>query len=192
MKNPILETKESFSDTKHFESKNLDLNIKPPKLEDSKDIARIITDCWKNNYRNILPEEFLNNLSYEDRENRIRSSILGTNEKFTSDIIVYKDDAVKGVAFYGKNICDLSENFGEVIVLYVDINEQRKGIGAKLINWVKNELKSKGFTDMVIWCLKDNLPSIEFYKAMGGTISQERDFEIDGNLYKEVGIMYKL
>jgi len=185
---------ESFSGKKHFESKDyfLDLNIKPPKLEDSKDIARIITDCWKNNYRNILPEEFLNNLSYEDRKNRIRSSILGTNEKFTSDIIVYKDDTVKGAAFYGKNICNLPENFGEIIVLYVDINEQRKGIGAKLINWVKNELKNKGFTDMILWCLKDNLPSIEFYKAMGGTISQERDFEIDGKLYKEVGIMYNL
>jgi len=86
----------------------------------------------------------------------------------------------------------LPENFGEIIVLYVDINEQRKGIVAKLINWVKNELKNKGFTDMILWCLKDNLPSIEFYKAMGGTISQERDFEIDGKLYKEVGIMYNL
>ena len=54
MKNPVLETKENFSGNKHFESKN----IKSPKLEDSKNIARIITDCWKNNYKNILPEEF--------------------------------------------------------------------------------------------------------------------------------------
>ena len=46
-------------------------------------------------------------------------------------------------------------------------------------------LKQKGFTDMIIWCLKDNLPSVEFYKAMGGTVTDERDFEIDGNLYKE-------
>ena len=30
MKTPILETKESFSDNKHFENKNLDLNITPP------------------------------------------------------------------------------------------------------------------------------------------------------------------
>jgi len=168
------------------------MDIRRPTLDDVKDMARIITDCWKNSYKNILPSDFLNNLSYEDRENRIRSSILGTNEKFASDIIVYSDETVKGVAFYGKNICNLPENFGEIIVLYVDISEHRKGIGRKLIDWIKNELKQKGFTDMVIWCLKDNTPSIEFYKAMGGIICNERDFEIGGKIYKEVGIMYKL
>lgn len=167
-------------------------NIREPILSDAKDMAHIITDCWKDAYKNILPEEFLNNLSYEDRENRIRSSILGTNEKFTSDMIVYKDEKIKGVAFYGKNICDLPENFGEIIVLYVDVNEHRKGIGRKLVEYVKNELKSRSFTNMVIWCLKDNTPSVEFYKAMGGTVKDERDFEIDGKFYKEVGIFYEL
>ena len=102
------------------------------------------------------------------------------------------DEIVKGVAFYGKNICDFPENVGETIVLYVDINEQRKGIGQKLISWVKNELKNEGFTDMIVWCLKDNVNSIEFYKAMGGIVMDERDFEIDDKIYKEVGIMYKL
>ena len=167
-------------------------NIREPILSDEKDMARIITDCWKDAYKNILPQEFLNNLSYEDRENRIRSSILGTNKKFTSDMVVYKDENIKGVAFYGKNICDLPENFGEIIVLYVDINEHRKGIGRNLVQYVKNELKSRGFTNMVIWCLKDNIPSVEFYKAMGGTVKDERDFEIDGKFYKEVAIFYKL
>ena len=167
-------------------------NIREPKLSDAKDMARIITDCWKDAYRSILPEEFLNNLSYEDRESRIRSSILGTNEKFTSDMIVYNDGKIKGVAFYGKNICDLPENFGEIIVLYVDVNEHRKGIGRKLVEYVKNELTARGFTNMVIWCLKDNIPSVEFYKAMGGTVKDERDFEIDGKFYKEVGIFSEL
>lgn len=185
---------ESFSGKKHFKSKDyfLDLNIKTPKLDDAKDMARIITDCWKNSYKNILPKEFLDNLSYEDRENKIKSSILGAYEKFTSNMLIYSDELVKGVAFYGKNICDLPKNFGEIIVLYVDINEQRRGIGRKLVSYIKNELKQNGFTDMIIWCLKDNFPSIEFYKSMGGIVSNERDFEIDGNIYKEVGIMYKL
>lgn len=187
-------TYESFSGKKRFNSKDyfLDFNIKSPELDNSKDIAHIITDCWKTSYKGILPADFLNNLSYEERENKIRTSILGTNEKFTSNIIIYSDETVKGVAFYGKNICDFPENFGEIIVLYVDINEQRKGIGQKLISWVKNELKNEGFTDMIIWCLKDNTPAVEFYKAMGGIVMDERDFEIDGEMYKEVGIMYKL
>lgn len=185
---------ESFSGKKHFESKNyfLDLSIKQPKLDDAKDMARIIVDCWKDAYKNILPKDFLDNISYEERENSIRNRILGTDEKFNSDIIIYSEENVKGVAFYGKNICNLPENIGEIIVLYVDINEHRKGIGKKLVAWIKNELKQQGFTDMVIWCLKDNLPSIEFYKAMGGTIYDERDFEIGGAIYKETGLIYKL
>lgn len=185
---------ESFSGKKHFESKDyfLDLNIKSPKLDNSNDMARIITDCWKNSYKNILPKEFLNNLSYENRANNIRTSILGTNKKFTSNMIIYADKDVKGIAFYGKNICNFPKNCGEIIALYVDISEQRKGIGRKLVSWIKNELKQNGFTNMIIWCLKDNFPSIEFYTSIGGIVNNERDFEIDGKIYKEVGIMYKL
>ena len=32
---------------------------------------------------------------------------------------------------------------------------------------------------MVIWCLKDNIPSIEFYKAINGMIKVKGDFKID-------------
>ena len=41
---------ESFSGKKHFNSKNyfLDFNIKRPKLDDSKSMARIIVDCFYN------------------------------------------------------------------------------------------------------------------------------------------------
>ena len=179
--------------TSFLESKySLTPNITTPELTDAKQMAHIIVDGWKTAYKNILPQDFLDNLSYDIREKRIQDSILGINPKFKSDIVIYKDNKVKGVAFYGKNICNLPENYGEIIVLYVDINEKRKGIGKILVDYIKNELKHQGMTNMIIWCLKDNLPSIEFYKAMGGVVTEERDFEIDGKIYKEVGIRYEL
>ena len=74
---------------------------------------------------------------------------LDINEKFTSNIVIYANETVKGVAFYGKNICNFPQTISEIIVLYVNITEQRKSIDHKLVDWIKNELKQNGFTDMI-------------------------------------------
>ena len=45
---------------------------------------------------------------------------------------------------------------------------------------------------MILWCLKDNKSSIEFYKKLGGTILKEKNAKIGDKEYKEYGIIYKL
>lgn len=39
-----------------------------------------------------------------------------------------------------------------------------------LFKFAINEFKNKNRTEMIIWCLKDNEPSREFYTKMGGTV----------------------
>ena len=45
---------------------------------------------------------------------------------------------------------------------------------------------------MILWCLKDNDPSKEFYKKMGGEIIKERVIEIEKQNYWEVGFVYNI
>lgn len=45
---------------------------------------------------------------------------------------------------------------------------------------------------MILWCLKENEPSKKFYTKMGGKVIKEREFEISGKKYCEVGFIYSI
>ena len=42
--------------------------IREANLDDAKGIAKVHVDSWRTTYKNIIPDEYLNNLSYEKRE----------------------------------------------------------------------------------------------------------------------------
>lgn len=41
--------------------------IRKAKLDDATGIAKVHVDSWKSTYKGIIPDDFLNNLSYERR-----------------------------------------------------------------------------------------------------------------------------
>jgi L-amino acid N-acyltransferase YncA len=44
------------------------MKIRAADLSDAEGIAKVHVDSWRNAYKNIIPEEFLENLSYQSRE----------------------------------------------------------------------------------------------------------------------------
>lgn len=54
---------------------------------------------------------------------------------------------------------------------------KRKGIGRKLITYVKKEFRNANKNRMILWCLKDNSPSREFYKLMDG-VEEKRKIDL--------------
>ena len=168
--------------------------IRKANVSDAKAIAHIRVDGWKTAYNNLIPNSFLSTLDYVAEEERISNKINGNDEEFTSDILVYEEhDEVLAYAYYGKALDNLYPQYeGEVVALYVRPDMKGKGIGTKLMNEIKILLKKQGYSNMIVWCLKENHPSIEFYKHMGGTVKEEREFEIDGIKVYELGIAYEL
>ena len=80
----------------------------------------------------------------------------------------------------------------EIMALYVMPNLKGQGIGKKLFTYVKEDLLEHNKKQMVLWCLKDNMPSRGFYEKMGGKIIAEHGIEIGGKIYPEVGFGYDL
>jgi GNAT superfamily N-acetyltransferase len=66
----------------------------------------------------------------------------------------------------------------------------KKGIGKKLISYVKNDLKEKGYTSLVIWTLEENLNK-KFYEKLGGKEFSNRQIDILGQKLKEIGYLYE-
>ena len=46
----------------------IEILIRKAELEDAKGIAKVHVDSWRTTYKGIVPDTFLENLSYENRE----------------------------------------------------------------------------------------------------------------------------
>lgn len=152
--------------------------------DDIEQIAKIIDEDWKIAYKGIIDDDYLKNLNYKDREKRIRAKY---NKE--TGVVFVEDNEIKGFCRFGKNE---DENLAEIYALYVKNNYRRKGVGKKLIEQVKEILKSKGYKEMILWCLKENINARNFYEKSGGKLYKERKFKIENKEYDEVSYKYKL
>ncbi len=168
--------------------------IRKANISDASAIAHIRIDSWRTAYKGLIPDSFLNGLDYKMQENKVMNRINGTDKNFTSNILVYEEEnEILGYTYYGKALDSLNDKYqGEVVALYVRPDKKRNGIGTQLINKVKELLKEEGYSNMIIWCLKGNDPSVRFYEHVGGGIKEEREYEIEGLKVQEIGIVYEL
>ena len=155
------------------------------KKEDINEIAKIITEDWKIAYKGIIDKEFLETLNYKEKAKRIR-------EKYQEQksIVYIENNNIKGYCRFGENR-DKKE-YGEIYALYIKCNERGNGVGRLLVKEAMKILKEKGYKEIVIWCLKENIQARGFYEKIGGKLYKERYIEIGQKVYKEVSYIYKL
>lgn len=150
---------------------------------DYREITRVHVDTWKTTYRGLVPDEYLDKMNYEDKYE--------SNKKFMSreDVgaFVYeKDEKIVGFTSCGEARDKDYNGWGELYGLYILKEFQGLGIGKELFEAVKNELKDKGFSKMVLWAMSGNSAEI-FYRKMGGVKSDKvRKYSYGG---KEVDIV---
>ncbi|WP_323368611.1 GNAT family N-acetyltransferase [Radiobacillus deserti] len=130
---------------------------------DAKGISKVHVESWKTTYRDILPHDYLEQLSYKDREQRWLDNMKN------SSVFVAEDELGKIVGFAngGKERTGTYNVKGELYAIYLLKDYQRKGIGKKLLKAVTKELLKQNLTSMLVWVLRDNA-SREFYEKMGG------------------------
>ena len=154
--------------------------------QDIEQIAKIIDEDWKIAFIGIIDKEYLDNLNYKDREKRIREKY-----KKEKSIVYIEENEVKGFCRFGENR-DEDKELAEIHALYVKNNERRTGIGKKLISKAKEILKSRGYNEVILWCLKENKNGRNFYEKVEGKLDGERKFKIGNKYYDEVSYKYNL
>ena len=143
---------------------------------DAKGIAKVHVESWKSTYINIVPEDFLNNLSYEKRADYWFSVIPD------GGVYVAEDDnnQIVGFASGGKERSgDYSNYNGEIYAIYILKEYQGGGIGKLLIEPIVKELTSQGVFTMLVLVLEDN-PSRHFYEKLGARKIDSIIVEIGG------------
>lgn len=155
--------------------------------EDAEQIAKIHVDSWRETYKGILKDAYLEDLSYEDRESLWKKAIPQTT------VYVAENDkkALVGFASCGKERSgDYADFTGELYTIYLLKKEHGKGIGKKLFQQCICELKQNGIYSMVAFVLADN-PARTFYERFGGIELEQLTIEIGGEKLLEIAYGFR-
>lgn len=163
------------------------MNIRKAVLEDAEGIAKVHVDSWRTTYKGIVPDSFLENMSYAEREELWKKVIS------ESAVLVAENEEghIIGFASGGKERSgDYPVFQGELSAIYLLEDAQGKGVGKKLLEEIMSVLKDQGLTSMLVFVLKEN-PATHFYQALGGEIVDEIEIEIGGKVLKELLIGWR-
>ena len=164
--------------------------VRNVKKEDLKAVAEISVNGWKNAYRGIIDNEYLESLDAEKNYQRMLKDY-----QENGFIVAELNNEVVGFCRYtlenlfSKEYTDID---GEISAIYVKPELKRNGIGRNLFEYVFNEFKKNGNKKIILWCLKENHSSRAFYEKMGGTLCGESTITRDGKEYKEVGFKFNV
>ena len=128
---------------------------------DRLELGKIYCSSWKEAYRNILPEAFLNSLTPECCAPKSVKSI--------NNFILEENGTAAGLVNFGAPRETDTENrtLGELRLLYVLPEFWDKGIGRKLFGAAEEELRSVGYAGFYLWVLSGNIKARSFYEKMG-------------------------
>lgn len=164
--------------------------IRKVEPKDIQSVVDIQVNGWKTAYKGIISDDFLESMNKEEKINKRKKDY-----NKTGFIVAELKNEIVGFCRYIDNNT-YSKNLDyidcEILALYVKVDLKYRGIGTKLFEYVKHEFQTKNKSKMILWCLKENDPSKKFYKKMGGKIVEEKEIELKGKKYREVGFLYSI
>jgi len=127
--------------------------------DDSRQIAEIIVEDWKNAYKGIIDADFLNSMDVEERYQR-------ELQRYRIYKVAAVNEEILGLTWNETAVNEDSDC--EIIALYVKYGIRKSGIGRMLFKDSVDYFRALGKTKMIIWCLKENFEARRFYEKMGG------------------------
>lgn len=166
------------------------MTIRPADPADAAGIARVHVDTWRTTYRGIVPDEFLAELSYAQRQAAWERHLCEPGESSCVYVAESDDRQVVGFADGGPERSGDAIYRGELYAIYILEPWQQQGIGRALVARVARWLVDHGYTSMLVWVLAQN-PSRRFYEALGVTYLRSQMITIGGTSLEEIAYSWK-
>ncbi len=131
------------------------------------DVSRVFALSWKDAYRGIVPQNYLDNLALN------RWSVALEKERF--NLWVAEDNGqIVGVASHGAARDEQYPAWGELRAIYLLPTVYRMGIGSKLLHASMQSLFNAGYDDIYLWVLEENHVARRFYEKNGFSFHGEK------------------
>jgi GNAT superfamily N-acetyltransferase len=164
------------------------IHIREAQQNDIPGIAKVRVDTWRATYKGIVPDDFLENLSYQSTAEGWQK-VFWENRDFGVALFVADNSGedIVGIAVCGPERSQDSIYRGEIYVIYVLPEYQSQGIGHQLVAaCVQHLIHQLSVTTMLIWAFAES-PYRRFYESLGGKLVRESSKEIGGKMISEVG-----
>lgn len=139
------------------------MNIRKATPADAKGIAKVQVDTWKTTYKDIVPDDYLNKMTYESRE-RLWQQVMAIHSVYVAETEAGK---IVGFANAGEERTgDYPDYNGELYAIYILKAYQKQGLGKLLLRPVIEELIQRNISSMIVLVLEEN-GSCLFYESLG-------------------------
>ncbi len=133
-------------------------------------VAKIHVAGWRWAYRGMVPDELLDSLSVERRDEGWRRGLArrAAGEEFPRIWVADVEGRVVGFAAAGPTEdADAAERTGEVYAIYLQPAVVGTGVGRAIFAHAVADLGSLGFARATLWVLEDNARTRRFYEIAG-------------------------
>ena len=124
-------------------------------------LGNVYCYAWKEGYKNIIPQQFLDSLTVE------KSAPPPDRINCDNNYVAEYDGKIVGLVNYGPGRDAESDNWGELRSIYVLADCWGKGVGRSLFEKAAEVLKERGYAGFYLWVLKENERARRFYEKMG-------------------------
>ncbi|HHD2752240.1 TPA: GNAT family N-acetyltransferase [Clostridium perfringens] len=155
------------------------MEIRLATYEDCRNLAILKKVVWETTYRGIYPNDKLDKYDIDYNENKFKDMIKKQSQKL---FIVLNESKIIGYMSCGEILRAFDKYTHDIGLLYIIKEYQGKGIGSKLFEFAKNELKNQGITEFIVSCNKYNFSGQQFYSKMGGTIIKIDENNVDKSI----------
>lgn len=148
------------------------ITIQKATIEHIEGIAKVCIDAYWATYKELLSHEYIERMIHEFYTyDRILKEVTTTNRQWNGWVVALDDGKVVGAGGGGM----ISENHGELFVLYLDPSRRGEGLGSMILDAVTKELKECGAKEQWVSVTKNNDKAIPFYEAKGFNFIHEQD-----------------
>ncbi len=160
--------------------------IREARFEDAADIAKVQIDTWRTTYRGIIPDDYLAEMSYEEREQRWATKLSNPEDNYFTFVALDDSEKIVGFIRGGKYRESDPIYVGELHAIYILKAYQGKGFGRQLTQALIKRLLEIGIHSMILWVFAENYTARRFYEALGGQYVKSNYFEISGVMIEEI------
>ncbi|MDN4491929.1 GNAT family N-acetyltransferase [Ureibacillus aquaedulcis] len=159
------------------------MQIRRATKEDAAGIAKVHVDSWRTTYQGIIPNDFLDKLSYEQR-----TKLWVENFAQTNNYIIVADTSegkIIGFATGSKRETNAVPNSSDLTSIYLLEEYQGHGIGKELLKHMFLHFKSQGIERVFVDVLTEN-KTRHFYEYYGAKLYNTTQIKIGGKLLDEL------
>jgi ribosomal protein S18 acetylase RimI-like enzyme len=147
--------------------------IRRATLEDAAEIANVHINSWREAYKGMLPQDFLDDrpLYFKNRYQLWKR--VTSNPSEITFVAESKDNGIVGFINGSKPRDPEYQDYAEVTSVYLLKKYHGKKIGYQLLREFFGVARAQGFNKAYLWVIENN-PTIKFYERSGGVFNNHK------------------